>query len=71
MRAFRLMRHEDASGVSGTGVVAEGVIFKSGRCVMTWLTAVASICVYESIEDLEAIHGHEGRTVVMLNKSEI
>lgn len=58
------MRHEDETGVSGTGVVAEGVEFENGRCVMQWLTGIASLAVYESVAELKAIHGHQGKTVV-------
>lgn len=64
MRKFNLVRTEDASGVSGTGVVAEGVQFASGRVAMRWLTATASTAFYASIEDVVTIHGHEGRTTV-------
>lgn len=64
MRRFHLVRSEDESGVSGTGVVAEGVQFKSGRCVMQWLVAGQSMSIYDSIAILQDIHGHEGKTVV-------
>ena len=30
MRNFNLIRHIDVSGLSGTGVVAEGVVFSDG-----------------------------------------
>ena len=36
-RRFRLVREEDESGVSGTGVVAVGVEFPSGAVVFEWL----------------------------------
>jgi hypothetical protein len=62
MRRFQLERHEDASGVSGVGVVAEGVEFTDGNCAMRWLTATASTAFYASAEDVVTIHGHEGRT---------
>ena len=64
MVRFHLYRKEDESGVSGTGVVAEGVRFCGGRCVLHWLTAVSSIAVYDNIEDLMAIHGHKGKTIL-------
>lgn len=66
MLLFELHRIEDESGVSGTGVVAEGVIFEDGVCAMRWKTAKASTCVYDSIQDLEAIHGHGGKTRIRL-----
>lgn len=64
MRRFNLVRNEDESGVSGTGIVAQGIQFDNGRCAMAWLTSVSSIAVYDSIEDLVKIHGHNGKTVV-------
>ena len=38
-RRFELHRDDDVSGVSGTGVVAEGVLFSSGRVALEWLSA--------------------------------
>lgn len=64
MRRFELFRHEDESGVSGTGVVAVGIEFPSGRCVMEWQRIGSSIGFYESIDILIEIHGHGGLTVV-------
>lgn len=64
MKRFQLMRHVDHSGSSGTGVVAEGVEFTDGVCVMRWLTQHRSTCVYECLADLITIHGHHGDTEV-------
>jgi hypothetical protein len=36
----------------------EGVVFKDGKCVIHWLTSKASISVFDSFEDMMAIHGH-------------
>jgi len=65
MRSFVLYRREDASGVSGIGVVAEGAKFSDGSASLRWLTKYTSTAVYESMEVLEAIHGHGGKTVVI------
>lgn len=62
MRLFELLRNEDATGVSGTGVVAEGVEFSDGSCAMRWRSSLASTAIYGSVDDVVAIHGHEGRT---------
>lgn len=62
MRRFELHRDVDASGISGTGVVAQGVQFSTGDCVLGWLTAVRSVAVYRCTEDVIAIHGHGGAT---------
>ncbi len=39
MKKFWLKRIEDVSQVSGTGIVAEGIIFSDGVAVLRWLTA--------------------------------
>lgn len=66
-RKFALYREEDASGVSGTGIVAYGVQFPppNGKCVVGWTTDTASVAVYDSIADVQAVHGHEGDTDVI------
>lgn len=65
MTQFWLLRLEDESGVSGTGIVAEGVIFSGGWCALSWLTEYRSVGVYPSIEEIEAIHGHNGKTKIV------
>jgi hypothetical protein len=64
MKMFRLVRKEDVSGVSGVGVVAEGVEFHDGQCVMSWYGRHHTIEVAPRIDDIIEIHGHEGKTVV-------
>lgn len=65
MVRFYLNRLEDATGISGTGRVAEGVIFATGMCAMAWLTNVSSVALYKSIDDVEKIHGHGGKTMIV------
>lgn len=62
MRRFYLMRVVDATGVSGTGIVAEGVQFSDGQTVMRWLREPVSTGVYQDVQSLLAIHGHQGST---------
>jgi hypothetical protein len=62
---FVLYRQEDETGVSGTGLVAYGVEFPDGRCVMRWNTNTRSTAVYDDIGDLEQVHGHEGKTKII------
>ena len=64
IRRFILNRAEDVSGLSGTGVVAEGVEFSSGVCVVTWKSEYRSVTVHESLKSVEAVHGHAGATKV-------
>lgn len=63
-RLFELHRTADVSGVSGTGHVADGVLFPDGNCVVRWRSAHRSTIVYDSIADVIAIHGHNGMTSV-------
>ena len=62
MRRFMLIRVEDLTGVSGTGEVAEGTVFSSGLAVIHWLREPYAMGVYQSLEDVISVHGHEGRT---------
>ena len=64
LRTFLLYRKEDMSGISGVGVVGEGCQFSNGKCVLVWTVDLQSVAVYDSVEDLIAIHGHDGNTEV-------
>lgn len=73
MRRFLLERIIDEGGVSGTGWVAEGIQFTSGICALTWRIVGArplpigdwsSVAAYPSLDRLEEIHGHGGKTIV-------
>lgn len=64
MRCFLLVRESDPSGVSGTGVVAEGVEFSDGLAVLHWLREPYGLNVYLKIEDLVAVHGHGGASYI-------
>jgi hypothetical protein len=63
-RRFILYRTEDEGNVSGTGIVAEGVQFSSGRSVIAWLSETPSVAAYDNIKDIVKIHGHGGKTMV-------
>ena len=65
MRRFQLVRHEDVYGASGVGIVAEGVQFWTGQCVMCWLSETSSVTIHPSIDTLQAVHCHGGRSVVV------
>lgn len=65
MRRFQLRRDEDETGVSGIGVVAEGVEFTSGMVAMTWYSPHRCINIYESVKTVEELHGHEGKTEIV------
>jgi hypothetical protein len=59
---FTLIRHEDETGVSGTGRVLDGVLFHTGQVVICWRTDLqnekgfSSVTVYPSWEAFEHVH---------------
>jgi hypothetical protein len=65
MKTFKLVRDEDVTGISGTGVVAEGVEFTNGKVAMSWLTEHTSTTVFDGLHDVELIHGHNGSTRIV------
>lgn len=63
MKLFQLVRDTDVTGVSGTGVVAEGVVFTDGRVALRWTVGDhKSTVLWDDIESVEIIHGHNGST---------
>jgi len=70
MRRFTMGREFDVSGVSGTGIVLEGVQFSTGVVVIHWLTPPprGSISVFETLEQFLSIHvvPHPGNRAVLV-----
>lgn len=64
MRRFWLYRTDDESGVSGVGIVAEGTLYSTGKVTLCWVSALKSVAVYDSIDDLITIHSHGGKTEI-------
>jgi hypothetical protein len=52
-------RHEDVSGQSGTGSVAEFAVAIDGRTVVFWETGHS---FFPSLEAAIKTHGHQGKT---------
>jgi hypothetical protein len=65
---FVLRRNADVTGISGTGVVADGVRFPDGRVATRWRDSqgVAQTCAWDRLGHVKQIHGHNGATVVEL-----
>ena len=69
-RRFLLQRKQDISGVSGTGLVASGVLWGDGSVAVHWHTRINSHVVFTGKGDLTgfdmmlALHGHSGATEV-------
>jgi hypothetical protein len=64
-RRFLLVRHVDVSGVSGTGPVAEGVMFTDGSVALRWPSQTPCTAVWPSLAAVVAVHGHQGQTEVL------
>lgn len=61
-RLFVLVREDDVSGTSGTGVVCEGVEWSNGWVSMHWLSQLECISMYANIKTVMEVHGHDGKT---------
>ncbi len=75
MRRFEMRREFDCSGVSGVGVVLEGVVFSTGVVVIHWLTPPprGSISVFDSLDQFLSIHVRphpDNRTVLEFEEGE-
>lgn len=64
-RRFYLQRDVDVTGVSGTGRVADGVLWPDGTASVRWLGERPSTVHWDRIADAEAIHGHGGATRII------
>jgi hypothetical protein len=58
IRAFTVYRREDESGVSGDGIVIEGVELATGQCVVHWLFPPprGGIAIFDSMGDFIRVH---------------
>lgn len=71
LRRFVLVRDRDVSGISGCGVVVWGACFPDGTVAYRWNSDMPTTSVAESVERVEAIHGHGGATrLVWLDSAE-
>ncbi|MCX5197197.1 hypothetical protein OOK31_25420 [Streptomyces sp. NBC_00249] len=64
-RRFCLLRHTDIAGVSGTGIVADGVLWPDGTASLRWKGEKPSTVHWDRIADAEAVHGHGGATEIV------
>lgn len=62
MRRFLLWRKQDPTGVSGTGIVAEGCEFGDGTVVVRWRGETATTTMHASMESVRQVHLHGGAT---------
>jgi hypothetical protein len=80
MKRFQMYRKGDISSThdanqrnSPDQVQFEGVVFTDGRCAIRWLTSKGSTSVWDSFEDMMAIHGHPeyGSEIVWLDEEPV
>lgn len=67
-----LTRVTDVTGVSGTGLVATGVVWPDGRAMFRWCGAppaghdrrIQQVCLFDDVAQIDVVHGHDGATRV-------
>lgn len=65
-RRFVLRRHHDVTGVSGTGDVADGVLWPDGTASVRWRGEHPSVVHWDRGRlSVETIHGHGGATEIV------
>lgn len=73
MLRFQLVRDVDVTGISGEGVVADGVEFWDGTVALRWRSVGGehaargvrpTTVLHQDVRSVEALHGHNGATVV-------
>jgi hypothetical protein len=58
IRTFTIARQYDETGVSGIGVVIEGVVLATGQAIIHWLTPAprGALAIFDSMGDFIKIH---------------
>jgi len=58
IRTFTVYRDDDEGGISGTGVIIEGVKLASGQAVIHWLYPPprGGIAIFDSMDDFIKVH---------------
>ena len=75
IQTFTVARQADETGVSGEGVVIEGVLLATGQCIAHWLypRPKGSIAIFDSMNDFITVHikPHPGnRTIITYDDGE-
>ena len=69
IQTFTVARQHDETGVSGIGVIIEGVEYATGQVVIHWLfpTPRGGIAIFDSLDDFLKVHVKphpENRTII-------
>ena len=75
IRSFTVCRQHDETGVSGEGVIIEGVVLASGNCIIDWLFPPprGGIAIFDSLEDFLKVHVKphpENKTIITFEDGE-
>ena len=69
IRTFTIARQYDETGVSGIGVVIEGVVLATGQAIIHWLTPAprGALAIFDSMGDFIKIHikPHPGNASIL------
>ena len=69
IRTFTVCRQSDETGVSGEGVIIEGIIWATGQCVIHWLYPPprGGFAIFDSLEDFLKVHvyPHPGNGTIL------
>lgn len=69
-RRFHLQREHDVTGVSGTGRVADGIVWPDGTVSIRWTGPMPSTVFWHSLENALHVHGHGGHTRIVWDDPE-
>ena len=58
IQSFTVFRNADETGVSGDGIVIEGVRLATGQCIIHWLYPPprGGIAIFDSMDDFIKVH---------------
>lgn len=72
-KPFVLVRDQDVSGVSGTGVVANGILWPDGQAAIHWTGSTYPTTTPHpaGMESVIAVHGHNGATRVVWKEIDV
>jgi len=55
-----LNRKADVLGILAPGIVADGMVFPSGKVCLCWRGETGSIVIHDNIQNVEKTHCHNG-----------
>lgn len=55
-RVFQVIRHKDGKGISGTGLIIDGVVLSSGKVIIEWHSGNRSVSIFDSLNSFLAVH---------------